>query len=187
MKWFFMRRRNPKFNTFVHWRSTRGPAISTQCSCSSESIFYTIKNWEFGGRTPLAYLYFTPVCISISAFEIHFQLIFPSALLRLSRFNKQWSCPAATAQDFISFHLKFNPFHHQNFHHHHHHYCHLHHTIIVPNCQWIPHPAKRSQRLQLRNSWTIRAWFQIVEMITTQLQRALCYKYYRKYVNKYKL
>ena len=27
-------------------------AISTQCSCSSQSIFYAIKNWEFGGRTP---------------------------------------------------------------------------------------------------------------------------------------
>ena len=57
MKWFFMRRQNPKFNTFVHKRSTSGPAISTQCSCSSESIFYAIKNWEFGGRTP------THICI----------------------------------------------------------------------------------------------------------------------------
>ena len=56
MKWFFMRRQNPKFDAFVQ-RSTGGPAISTQCSCSSESIFYAIKNWEFGGRTP------THICI----------------------------------------------------------------------------------------------------------------------------
>ena len=55
MKWLFTRPENPKFNTSastereVQWAMV---AISTQCSCSSQSIFYAIKNWEFGGRTP---------------------------------------------------------------------------------------------------------------------------------------
>ena len=88
MKWFFMRRQNPKFDAFVQ-RSTGGPAISTQCSCSSESIFYAIKNWEFGGSTPTH--------IFISAFEIHFKFSVSS-----------WDYPDLTnnevVRDFTSFH-----------------------------------------------------------------------------------
>ena len=76
MKWFFMRRQNPKFDAFVQ-RSTGGPAISTQCSCSSESIFYAIKNWEFGGRTP-THIFILPL------------FVFPVFLFQLLKSTFSW-------------------------------------------------------------------------------------------------
>ena len=80
MKWLFTRPENPKFNTSastereVQWAMV---AISTQCSCSSQSIFYAIKNWEFGGRTP-THIFILPL------------FVFPVFLFQLLKSTFSW-------------------------------------------------------------------------------------------------
>ena len=80
MKWLFTRPENPKFNTSastereVQWVLV---AISTQCSCSSQSIFYAIKNWEFGGRTP-THIFILPL------------FVFPVFLFQLLKSTFSW-------------------------------------------------------------------------------------------------
>ena len=147
MKWLFTRPENPKFNTSastereVQWAMV---AISTQCSCSSQSIFYAIKNWEFGGRTP-THISILPLFV----FPVFLFQLLKSTFIWFFR-QRDWDYPDLTNNEVVG---GFKLFHHPHL---------VFIMIVEPNCRWVAHSPKRYQRLQLRNSWTIRPWFQIV-------------------------